>query len=80
MAFVTFMASTAGRAVRIVAGLVLISIGILVIGGTGGYVLAAIGLVPLAAGALDLCLIAPLFGAPIRGDAIRRATPAGHQA
>ena len=42
MALATFLASTAGRAVRIVAGLALISIGILVVGGIGGYVLTAI--------------------------------------
>jgi len=32
------------------------------IGGTGGTILAIVGVVPLAAGAVNVCLFAPLFG------------------
>jgi hypothetical protein len=71
MAFATFMASTAGRALRIIAGLALIGVGIFVIADTIGYALALIGLVPLLAGALDVCLFAPVFGAPFKGDEVR---------
>lgn len=69
--FVSFMASGAGRIARIVAGILLVVVGLLVLGGTGGIVLAVIGLVPLAAGAFDFCLFAPLFGNPLSGPAIR---------
>lgn len=65
MKFVEFMSSTAGRAARAVAGLALIAIG-LAMGGTGGVVLAVVGLVPLAAGVFNFCLFAPLFHAPFR--------------
>ena len=49
MGFVRFMNTTTGRAVRVVAGLVLI-VGGLVSGGVAGWVVAAVGVVPLAAG------------------------------
>lgn len=69
--FVSFMASTAGRLVRIVAGIVLIAVGLLVVGGTGGTIIAVVGVVPLLAGLLDFCLFAPLFGNPLSGSKIR---------
>ncbi|MBP8973220.1 MAG: DUF2892 domain-containing protein [Anaerolineae bacterium] len=72
MALVDFLASSMGRWLRIVVGVVLILIGLLVIEGTGGIVVAIIGLVPLAAGAFDFCILAPLFGQPFRGPAIRQ--------
>tara|TARA_B100001123_G_C14732641_1_gene797559 strand:+ start:81 stop:314 length:234 start_codon:yes stop_codon:yes gene_type:complete len=70
MKFSQFMASTAGRALRIVTGLALITIG-LIMQSTGGYILAAVGLVPLAAGVFDWCILAPLLGAPFKGKDIR---------
>jgi len=69
MGFSKYMASTAGRAVRIIAGLVLIAVGGLL--GGGWWALAVVGLVPLAAGALDVCLFNVLFGQPLRGKAVR---------
>lgn len=71
--FVAFMASTAGRITRIVAGLALIAWGLLGLGGTVGLVVAIVGAVPLLAGLLDVCLLAPLFGAPLSGAKIRVA-------
>lgn len=65
MNFVRMMNSAAGRVGRGVAGLALIGIGI-AIGGTGGIVLAIVGLVPLAAGIAGACLAAPLLGAALR--------------
>jgi hypothetical protein len=59
------MNSPAGRVARAVAGLALILAGSLT-GGTGGLVLALIGLVPLAAGAAGVCVAAPLLRAPFR--------------
>ena len=68
-----FLASPAGRAVRAVAGLTLIVIGIGLVQGAGGWILAIVGLVPLGAGAFDKCVFAPLFGLPFAGPSLRRA-------
>jgi hypothetical protein len=71
--FVKFMASPAGRIVRVVAGIVLVAWGMLGIQGVGGIIVAIVGLVPLAAGLFDFCVFAPLFGAPLSGPKIRAA-------
>lgn len=73
MSLVKFLASPAGRLVRIVAGIVLVAVGLFVLQNSGGIVLAVIGLVPLLAGLLDFCVFAPLFGASFSGKAIRAA-------
>ncbi len=69
MKFSHFMASSLGRGVRIVAGLALIIIGIAL--GGGWWALAVVGLVPLLAGAFDLCLFNPLFHQPFSGRLVR---------
>lgn len=69
--FVSFMASPAGRITRVVAGVVLVAIGLLGIGGPTGIIIAVVGLVPLVAGLFDFCVFAPLFGAPLSGPKIR---------
>jgi len=73
MGFVGFMASGGGRAVRIVAGLALITIGLFWVGGIGGIVMAIVALVPLLAGLFDVCVFAPLFHAPFKGRDVRPA-------
>lgn len=69
MGFACAMASPAGRGIRVLAGLGLIVAG--AVTGGGGYVLVAVGLVPLWAGATNHCLIAPLIHAPFRGQDAR---------
>ncbi|NNC91870.1 MAG: DUF2892 domain-containing protein [Acidimicrobiia bacterium] len=69
--FVSFMASTSGRVVRAVGGIALIAWGIWGLGGAAGVIVAAIGVVPLAAGVFDFCVFAPLFRNPFRGEDIR---------
>jgi hypothetical protein len=64
MGFARFMSSLAGRLIRIVAGIVLIIVGLAVVHGTGGIILAIVGLVPLVAGLFNFCVFAPLFGGP----------------
>jgi predicted cobalt transporter CbtA len=64
MGFARFMSSLAGRLLRIVAGIALIIIGLAVVHGTGGIILAIVGLVPLVAGLFNFCVFAPLFGGP----------------
>ncbi len=70
--FISWMASSAGRITRIVAGLALIVLGLFVVHSTvGTIVLVVIGLVPLLAGIFDFCVFAPLFGNPFNGSKIR---------
>ncbi len=69
--FVSFLASPAGRTIRIVVGIALVAWGALGLTGATGIVVAVVGLVPLLAGAFDFCVFAPLFGAPLSGSRIR---------
>lgn len=69
--FISFMASTAGRIVRAVAGVALLYVGLQMMTGVGGIVVAVIGVVMIAAGVFDFCLFAPLFGNPFSGKKIR---------
>lgn len=75
MAFASFMSSAAGRILRIVAGLALIGGGVyLIVSGSNvavGIILTVVGLLPLAAGLADVCIFAPLFGAPFSGAKVR---------
>ena len=69
---ISFLASSTGRIVRIVVGLVLIALGFFVVNNTTlGVILIIIGLVPLLAGIFDVCVFAPLFGKPFSGKKIR---------
>lgn len=63
MGLAVFMASPVGRIARIVAGVVLIILGF-VVGGAAGWALGIVGLVPIAAGAGNMCLL----GAPFKGS------------
>jgi hypothetical protein len=69
-----FLGSTAGRVTRAVAGVILIVVGLVLIKNVGGWIVAIIGLVPLAAGVFDLCVFAPLFKLPFNGAKLRDAT------
>ena len=69
--FVSFMASTAGRVLRAIAGIVLLYVGLQLMAGVGGIIVAIIGVVMIAAGVFDFCLFAPLFGNPLSGKKIR---------
>lgn len=74
--FGQFMASKAGRVLRVVAGAGMIAGGLVMRDDgstTGGTVLAAAGAIPLSAGLFDVCYISPLFGGPFRGKDIRAA-------
>ncbi len=71
MTFVTFMTSSQGRIMRVIAGIVLMSIGLFVIKDTLGTILALIALVPIAGGVLDFCVAGVLMGYPFRGAKAR---------
>lgn len=70
MPFLNFLGSQAGRVVRIGAGVALVAGGLSL--GGGWIALAVIGLLPLAAGIFDFCLLGPLFRLPFAGAAFRR--------
>ncbi len=72
MEFAKFMSSGLGRGLRIVAGLALIAVGIFLMDGIWGIVVAVVGAVPFLAGLFDVCVIGRLFlGTPFKGDDLR---------
>lgn len=74
MAFAQFMATPTGRGIRVVAGIILIALGLLVVEGTAGIILVIVGILPVLAGLLNVCLVAPLIGAPFSGSQVNRPT------
>ena len=72
-ALFSFLASPVGRVVRMVAGAALIVVGLLVVEGAWGWILAVVGLVPLLAGLFDYCVFAPLAKLPFVGSRLRKA-------
>ena len=62
-AFANVMNGTAGRAARVILGLILIYAGLSLVGGIGGAVLAVVGIVPIMFGAAGRCIVEFLPGA-----------------
>ncbi|NDJ77062.1 MAG: DUF2892 domain-containing protein [Chloroflexi bacterium] len=73
--FFNFMASRNGRITRVVVGVILAVIGLSLVFSTDtpliGGIIAVIGLFPLVAGAVDICIFAPFAGKPLRGPELR---------
>lgn len=57
-----FMASTPGRIVRAILGLVLIYVGLFNMSGIFGYIVAIIGLIPLFMSISGRCLLQSVLG------------------
>lgn len=74
--FAQFVASTSGRMLRAAAGIGLIAVGAVFRDTGWGTVMMAVGLVPLAAGVFDVCLLSPLLGGPLSGARIRECRTA----
>lgn len=72
MVVLRFLGSTWGRGVRVGAGLALIGTGIVL--GDRWLALAVVGVLPLAAGVFDVCVLGPLFRLPFVGRRFREAT------
>ena len=66
MSFSKFMSTGLGRSLRLIAGVILIVLGF--VGGGGWITLSIVGLVPLVAGVMNVCLLAPLMGQPLKGS------------
>ena len=69
--FLRFMTSSKGRASRVFLGLILLSLGMLVIQGTIGSILTIVALIPIAGGLFDFCLAGALMGYPLSGAKVR---------
>jgi hypothetical protein len=67
MGFARFMASLMGRGGRIVLGLVLIVVGIGIVDGVLGWIIAVAGLLPLTLGIINGCILTPLLKVPFKG-------------
>lgn len=74
MTLLAFLSTSAGRWTRALAGVVLIVVGAAL--GGWWFPLVALGLVFVLVGALDVCLLAPLFGKPLRGKDFRASQDA----
>ena len=66
MRFAEWMATPLGRILRVLGGGLLIYLGLNVVQGVAGTVLAFAGVLPITTGLLNLCILGPLLGAPIR--------------
>lgn len=67
MSFVKFMLGYAGRALRVVAGAVIIWLAMTRLDTPWSWVVAAVGVVPILAGLVNFCLLGFLFGADLWG-------------
>ena len=72
--FARFVNSPAGRIARVLAGIGLMAWGYTRPEATTRIVYMAVGLIPLAAGVFDWCLISALLGGPISGARIAKST------
>ncbi len=73
--FAQFINTPAGRILRILAGLVIIVWGYTERADIAGIILIVVGLIPLAAGVFNLCLISAMLGGPISGARITKSKP-----
>ena len=70
--FSRFLNSMAGRIFRLVAGAGFLVIGYLYRDHLPGVLSIAWGVLPLSAGAFDICYISAVLGGPLSGAKIRR--------
>jgi len=66
------MTSGMGRGMRIMLGLVIVSVGLFVVQGTLGTILAIIALIPISGGVFDFCLAGLAMGYPLNGAEARK--------
>jgi hypothetical protein len=71
LAFAWLMNTVFGRWSRVVGGSAMIVGGLAFLGGPAGVLLAVVGLVPLLAGMLDICVLAPVIHTPFAGQKVR---------
>jgi hypothetical protein len=72
MEFARLMSTNIGRLLRILAGMVLVLVGLYIFTGALGIGCLVVGVLLIAAGLFNFCWIAPLLGAPLWGKNIPR--------
>jgi hypothetical protein len=77
--FSRFLNSPAGRIFRVVVGIGFLVVGYVYRGHTLGVLSMVWGVLPLSAGALDICYISALLGGPLSGAKIRAKYKGGAQ-
>ena len=60
--FERLMSSGYGRLIRVGMGVIVITLAMLLLDGPARYAVAALGLIPIGAGVLNLCPVAPIWG------------------
>ncbi len=79
-AFSRFLNSPAGRIFRLLAGVAFVAVGLAYRDYTLGIISIVWGLLPLSAGAFDICYVSAILGGPLSGKAIRsQFQPGKHQ-
>jgi hypothetical protein len=68
MGFARFMASPLGRGGRILLGVGLVAVGVGIVDGVLGWIIAIVGLLPLTLGVINGCILAPLLKVPFKGS------------
>lgn len=66
MMLVALMSTPFGRSSRVLAGLLLITSGLVLLDGVAGTVVALFGVLPLMTGLFNICPISPFYGMPLR--------------
>jgi hypothetical protein len=69
--FSKFLNSPAGRAMRVVAGIGFIVVGYIYRDHALGVISIVWGILPLSAGAFDVCYVSAALGGPLSGKKIR---------
>lgn len=69
--FSQFVNAPSGRVFRLVAGAAFLALGLVYRHHPGGVAAMAWSVLPLSAGAFDLCFVSALLGGPISGAKIR---------
>ena len=77
--FSRFINSPRGRAFRLIAGATFVVVGYVFRHGTLGLLSIAWGVLPLSAGAFDVCYISAALGGPLSGARIRDRYHAGNE-
>ncbi len=75
--FSRFLNSAAGRVFRLIAGAAFLAIGFVYRTHPAGLLSLAWGILPLSAGALDICYVSAVLGGPLSGAKIRSQSKAG---
>ena len=71
-AFAQFVSSTNGRIARVILGIVIIAVGFFLRHQTAGIILMIFGLLPLFAGAFDICILTGVVGNKWSGSWVRQ--------